>query len=114
MTEDWQTISVLNPSEQEQDQQDDDDEPEAAAAIISGAIERSAPDATAAAEQSDNENDQDNSSDRHVTSPPNPAVALVALPSAGKTNWNKESSCGFPRHLWLRPFLRKMWNYMRL
>ena len=53
----------LNPSEQEQDQQDDDDESEATAAIISGAIERSAPDATEAAEQRDNENDKDNQSD---------------------------------------------------
>jgi hypothetical protein len=52
-----------NPSEQEQDQQNDDDEAEAAAAIISGAIERSAPDATEAAEQRDNENDKDNQSD---------------------------------------------------
>jgi hypothetical protein len=54
---------ALNPSEQEQDQQDDDNEAEATAAIISGAIERSAPNATEAAEQRDNEYDKDNQSD---------------------------------------------------
>src|SRR5258708_39529773 len=39
-------------------------------AIVAGALERSAADAREPAEQSDNENDQDNRSNRHAESPP--------------------------------------------
>src|SRR4029079_9300685 len=74
---------------QEQYDENDDDEPEAAAAVITGAIKRAAADTAEAAEQCNDENNQDNGADRHVTS--SARWALVYL-VRGEPCGNHESS----------------------
>jgi hypothetical protein len=58
-------LSRLNPAKQNQDQQNDDDKAQSAAAVISGAVEWTAAKSAEASKQDDDENDYQDSAERH-------------------------------------------------